>query len=80
MSPFAESNLACAQKNVDRAITLVEDYAASEFPDPRLIPALFAELLDLKTRIGAAVRIEGMQEEMGTADTERPRRLRLVTE
>lgn len=78
MNAFTESNIACAQLNVARALDLLERHASTEMPDPRLLSAAYAELLDAKGRIAAAVQLETLERELGAADTERPSHLRVV--
>ncbi len=78
MNPFTESNVACAQLNILRAIELLEKHTSCDLPDPRLVGAAYAELLDAKGHLAAAKRVEELEREIGEADTERPN-LRLVT-
>ena len=91
MTPFAESNIASAAQNVARALDLLERHTSCDLPDPRLVGAAYAELLDAKGKLAAAAqleelhrlleeaRIEAAQRDLGVAETERPSRLRLVT-
>ncbi len=79
MNAFSESNIACAQISVARALDLIERHTSQDLPDPRLIGAAYAELLVAKGRLAAAVQLEALQRVAAEkADTERPSHLRVV--
>ncbi len=87
---FADGNVASAGLNIDRAIESVERLMATDLPDPRLVGAAYAELLEAKGKLAAAQQLEEMQRTLeearievaraalGVAETERPAHLRLV--
>ena len=78
MNAFTQGNIACAERNIARALTLLEKHTAESLPDPRLVAAAYAELLDCKGRLAAAAQLEELQREIESVDTQRSPHLAVV--
>ena len=78
MNAFAESNIACAERNIARALERLEAFI-NDAPEPRLLGEAHLELMLAKGRLAAAAQLEELEREIaGVADTERPSHLRVV--
>lgn len=77
MEPFAIEGVTAALAATHRALKLMEDYASTEMPDPRLFPGAFAEMLDIKAQLAAILKFDELVK-LQAADTERPSQIRVV--
>lgn len=78
MNPFTESNIACAERSVSRAIQLINRGARDFATQAVWEAAIYAELVDAKGRLAAAAQVEELEREVASADTERQATLRVV--